>query len=69
MVIDRREKFIAGEGITKEGLSIPKRLKSVVANAPTDQADTDAYLSGLVRAGQITTDDVTFLIDSGALQN
>jgi hypothetical protein len=47
----------------------PDKLKSIVANAPQGDQAIDVYLSGLVRAGKITPDDVTFLIDSGDLQN
>jgi hypothetical protein len=47
----------------------PDNLKSIVANAPQGDQAIEVYLSRLVRAGKITTDDVTFLIDSGALQN
>lgn len=72
MAIDRKAKFTTmdpDEIEVSEGISIPTKLKPVVANAPKDVMATNAYLSGLVKAGKITTDDVDFLIDSGALQN
>jgi len=70
-MVDRRDKFITASGeIESTGLSIPNSLKSVVTNAPKgDQASIENYLSNLVRTGKITTDEATFLIDSGALQN
>lgn len=51
------------------GPSIPNSLEPVVANAPKGDQAIAVYLSKLVKSGEITTDDVDFLIDSGALQN
>lgn len=49
---------------------IPDKLQSVIDDAPPggDKAIAQ-YLKNLVGNGTITTDDVTFLINSGALQN
>ncbi len=47
----------------------PDNLKSIITNAPKGDQAIREYLSGLVKTGKITTDDATFLIDSGALQN
>jgi len=70
MAVDRRDKFITAPGeIESTGLSIPNSLKSIVANAPQDDQAIDGYLSRLIKAGTITTDEATFLMDSGALQN
>lgn len=67
-MVDRRDKFIAAPGsIEITGLSIPNSLKPVVANAPKDDEVIKVYLARLVKAGKITTDEATFLIDSGAL--
>lgn len=68
MAVDRSAKFVTMPGeIEDTGLSIPDSLKPIVANAPQDDQAIEGYLSDLVRAGKITTDDATFLIDSGAL--
>lgn len=72
MAIDRKAKFTTmspDEIEVSEGISIPKSLKPVVANAPKEERAIGQYLKDLVGSGKITTDDVTFLIDSGALQN
>lgn len=72
MAVDREAKFTttSPDEIEVSGeISIPAKLKPVVANAPKNAEATDAYLARLVKAGKITTDDVDFLIDSGALQN
>jgi len=70
MAIDRSAKFITMPGeIESTGLDIPKSLKPIVTNAPQDAQEIEGYLSTLVQEGKITADEVTFLIDSGALQN
>lgn len=69
MSTDRRNKFTTMPGeIESLGLSIPKRLKEIVDNVPRSPLDRETYLSNLVKTGTITTDDVEFLTDSGALQ-
>jgi hypothetical protein len=50
-------------------VDLPDNLKSIVSDAPKGNQAIGAYLSRLVKTGKITTDDVTFLIESGALQN
>jgi hypothetical protein len=72
MVIDRKARFttMSPDEITvSPGLSIPNSLEPIVSNAPKEKEAIDQYLKDLVADGKITTDDVTFLIDSGALQN
>lgn len=70
MAIDRSAKFITVPGeIESTGLSIPKSLKPIVTNAPQEDKAIEDYLSELVKVGKITADELTFLIDSGALQN
>lgn len=49
--------------------NIPDNLKDVISNAPQGSRAIGQYLKDLVANDTITTDDVTFLIDSGALQN
>ena len=53
----------------REGVSVPERLKPIVANAPKDNQDADQYLKDLVSRKVITVDDMTFLLESGALQS
>lgn len=48
---------------------IPDKLQSVIDDAPSGDKAIGQYLKDLVADDTITTDDVTFLIDSGALQN
>lgn len=48
---------------------IPDKLQSVIDDAPGGDKAIGQYLKNLVANDTITTDDVTFLIDSGALQN
>lgn len=70
MAIDRKAKFTTmspDEIKVSEKISIPKSLKPIVANAPKDNQGISVYLADLVKTGKITTDDVTFLIESGAL--
>lgn len=72
MAIDRKAKFTTmspDEIEVSEGISIPKNLKLIVANAPKGDKAIAVYLSGLVKAGKITTDDIDFLLGSGVLQN
>jgi len=60
---DRKEMFEI------EPLEIePDNLKFVADNPPLDDQAIAVLLSGLVKEGKITTDDATFLINSGALK-
>jgi hypothetical protein len=58
-----------GDFTISDDINLPSSLKSVVSNAPQGDQAIGIYLSDLVKVGKITTDDVTFLIDSGVLQN
>lgn len=72
MAINRKARFttISPDEIqVSDGISIPKSLETVVANAPQDNEAIEQYLKNLVSDGTVTTDDMAFLIDSGALQN
>lgn len=50
-------------------IDLPTDLKRVVDNAPQGDQAKAKYLQRLIKDGSITADDVTFLIESGALQN
>lgn len=58
-----------GDFIISDDIDLPDNLKDIVDNAPKKDESIGQYLKDLVAAGTITTDDVTFLIESGALQN
>jgi hypothetical protein len=67
-MVDRNLKFITSdpdEIKANEGISIPKRLKPIVSNAPKE--NVDKYLERLVSEGKIVQDDIIFLLESGAL--
>lgn len=59
-----RKKMFTVEPLPLE--DIPDNLKAILSKTPDISPQ---YLKILVDNGKITTDDVIFLIDSGALQN
>lgn len=48
---------------------VPDNFQDVISNTPKNDKAIGQYLKDLVADGTITTDDVTFLIDSGVLKN
>lgn len=71
MAIDRKARFTItspDEIQVSEGISIPKNLEPIVANAPKDDQAAAKYLQDLVANQIITIDEVGFLLDSGAFE-
>ncbi|MHC4635664.1 MAG: hypothetical protein ACYSYU_10735 [Planctomycetota bacterium] len=68
-ILEDKFSWKSGDLTFSDEISLPDNLKKVVSEAPeTDQAIAK-YLKRLLNSGIITTDEATFLIDSGALQN
>jgi hypothetical protein len=58
-----------GDFSVSPDIALPKNLKSIVAKAPKEDKDIGEYLKNLVADDTITIDEVTFLIETGVLQN
>lgn len=64
-----RYSWTEGDFTVLDGISLPDDLKDVVSNAPKDDKAIGKYLKGLLSKGDITQDDIVFLLQSGALNS